>query len=83
MEVRLPDAPPIYEMSWGTSLVNALSQALQRLGQPQSLPRYTIAKLPNPAAYRGVLVYLADGLSGQRIAVSDGVAWRYPSGVLV
>lgn len=43
-----------------------------------TLPSFTVATLPT-AAGRGV-VYVSDGAANRRLAVSDGLVWRWPDG---
>ena len=50
-------------------------------GAVPALPSYTVATLPTAAA-RGV-VYVSDGASNRRLAVADGVTWRWPDGTAV
>ena len=47
------------------------------------LPSYTIAGLPPAGASPQVLVYLSNGTSGKKLAVSDGSVWRYSDGTAV
>ena len=46
------------------------------------LRAYTVAALPSasPAAQ---LIYVSDGSSNRRLAVSDGTDWRFPDGSIV
>jgi len=46
------------------------------------LRSYTVATLPsaNPA---GQMIYVSDGASNKRLAVSDGTDWRWPDGAVV
>lgn len=46
-----------------------------------ALPGYTVSTLPSVAA-RG-LVYVSDGSGNRRLAISDGVAWRFPDGAVI
>lgn len=46
------------------------------------LRSYTIATLPTPAP-AAQLIYVADGASNKRLAVSDGSNWRWPDGAVV
>lgn len=46
------------------------------------LRSYTVATLPS-AATAARLIYVSDGASNQRLAVSDGTNWRFPSGSVV
>lgn len=47
------------------------------------LPRYTIATLPNPGLFTARPVYVSDGSSGRRIAISAGTSWVYGDGAIV
>jgi hypothetical protein len=46
------------------------------------LRSYTVATLPS-AATAGQLIYVSDGTSDKRLAVSDGTNWRFPDGNIV
>ena len=46
------------------------------------LRSYTVATLPSASA-AGQLIYVSDGTSNKRIAVSDGTNWRFPDGNIV
>jgi hypothetical protein len=46
------------------------------------LRAYTVAALPS-AAPAGRLIYVSDGSSNRRLAVSDGTNWRFPDGAVV
>lgn len=46
------------------------------------LPRYTVATLPR-ATTPGRLIYVSDGTSNKRLAISDGTNWRFPDGNVV
>lgn len=46
------------------------------------LRSYTVATLPS-AATAGQLIYVSDGASNKRLAVSDGTNWRWPDGLIV
>ena len=50
---------------------------------PIQLPTYTIATLPTASSYARCLVYVSDGTSNKRFAVSDGTSWRWPDGAVV
>jgi hypothetical protein len=43
---------------------------------------YTVATLPS-AASAAQLIYVSDGASNKRLAVSDGTNWRFPDGNIV
>lgn len=44
------------------------------------LPTYTVSTLPSAASYARGLIYVSDGTSNKRLAVSDGTNWRFPDG---
>lgn len=46
------------------------------------LRAYTVATLP-AALPAGQLIYVSDGASNKRLAVSDGTNWRWPDGAVV
>lgn len=45
------------------------------------LRSYTVATLPSATAQQ--LIYVSDGTSNKRLAVSDGTNWRWPDGAIV
>ena len=49
---------------------------------PLRLPSYTVGTLPS-AATSAQLIYVSDGTSNKRLAVSDGTNWRWPDGAIV
>lgn len=66
-------------------VVNALAArtggiTFQALGP---LPAYTVATLPDAEANTRCLIYVSDGTSNRRLAVSDGTNWRWPDGNVV
>lgn len=50
---------------------------------PVVLPTYTVATLPSAATYARGLIYVSDGTSNKRLAVSDATNWRWPDGAVV
>lgn len=50
---------------------------------PFCLPTYTVATLPAAAAFARCLIYVSNGTSNKRFAVSDGTNWRWPDGAVV
>lgn len=50
---------------------------------PLRVPSYTVATLPSAATWTQCLVYVSDGTSNKRLAVSDGTNWRFPDGAIV
>jgi hypothetical protein len=51
--------------------------------RPLGLAIYTVASLPVASSYTGGLIYVSDGTSNKRLAVSDGTDWRFPDGAVV
>ncbi|MDH6265549.1 hypothetical protein M2360_000939 [Rhizobium sp. SG_E_25_P2] len=50
---------------------------------PPRLPSYTVSTLPSASAYSRGLIYVSNGASNKRLAISDGTAWRFPDGAVV
>ncbi|MBR0658191.1 hypothetical protein [Neoroseomonas oryzicola] len=50
---------------------------------PLQLATYTVATLPAAASYPRGIVYVSDGTTNKRFAVSDGTSWRWPDGAVV
>lgn len=47
------------------------------------LPSYTVSTLPTAATYAQCIIYVSNGTSNKRLAVSDGTNWRWPDGTIV
>lgn len=47
------------------------------------LPPYTVATLPPASLAPGGVIYVTDGSSNRRMAISDGTDWRFPDGDIV
>lgn len=74
------------------SLIVLLGNLIDRTGGVSGktsgeLPSYTVAQLlagtPSAADYPRCMVYVSDGTGNQRLAISDGTSWRFPSGSVV
>jgi hypothetical protein len=50
---------------------------------PFRLPTYTVATLPAAGSFGRCMVYVSDGTSDKRLAISDSVNWRWPDGAIV
>lgn len=50
---------------------------------PFRLPTYTVATLPSASTFSRCLIFVSDGTSNKRLAVSDGTNWRWPDGAVV
>jgi hypothetical protein len=72
--VRVTAAGSLTHRANATVIVDASSH----LG----LRSYTVATLPS-AATAARLIYVSDGASNKRLAVSDGTNWRFPDGAVV
>lgn len=59
----------------GTSFVDSAA--------PFRLPTYTVATLPSATTFARCLIYVSDGTTNKRFAVSDGTSWRWPDGAVV
>lgn len=71
-----------------TQRVNAMLPAdgTERMIRPLPLAATTVATLATlfpPAEWAGAIVYVSDGASNKRLAISNGTIWRYPDGVAV
>lgn len=77
LNVRLGDgtgSPIALQMNGANTVVTAERHLMLR--------PYTVASLP-AAAPEGQLIYVSDGSSNRRMAVSDGTNWRFPDGAVV
>lgn len=86
-------------MQWANALVPALIRELSAYAvrsnnllagdgtetatAPVLLAQYAKAALPTAASYTGGIIYVTDGTSNKRLAVSDGTNWRFPDGNIV
>jgi hypothetical protein len=52
-------------------------------GSPLQLPSFTVATLPPAATYPRCMIYVSDGATNRRFAISDGTSWRWPDGAVV
>lgn len=50
---------------------------------PVKLASYTVAGLPSAATFAQGIIYVSNGTTNHRLAVSDGTNWRWPDGVIV
>lgn len=68
------DAP-----SWAHHMANTIATAVSQAinaQKPQRLQKYASTALPNAGSYQGHLIYIS---TTNRVAYSDGTAWRYTS----
>jgi hypothetical protein len=59
------------------------AQVIERFGEPQTLPVYTVSTLPTASSWQWALIAVSDGTSNKRLAISDGTNWRWPDGAIV
>ncbi|MFM7304887.1 MAG: hypothetical protein ACKO4X_16365, partial [Alphaproteobacteria bacterium] len=52
-------------------------------GSPLQLPSFTVATLPAAASYPRCMIYVSNGATNKRLAISDGTSWRWPDGAVV
>lgn len=62
---------------------DAIRKLLTGRGGIICLPPYTVATLPTASETPGGLIYVTDGSSNRRLAISDGTNWRFPDGNIV
>lgn len=68
--VRMQDSGPM------TKFLNLIHQILEGVREQLAPPEYTLATLPDPALGQpGRLIYVSDGLAGQKLRYSDGSSW--------
>lgn len=72
--LRIDNTGALIHRANATTIVDASSH----LG----LRTYTVATLPS-ASTAARLIYVSDGTSNKRLAVSDGTNWRFPDGAVV
>lgn len=65
------------------ALIKANANFVELYGHVAPLPSYTVGTLPSAATYVRCLIYVSDGTSNKRLAVSDGTNWRWPDGAIV
>lgn len=76
--ILFTEAPP-----YGAAIdVRVVGEAVAGSAIP-ILSSYTVATLPSAATHARGLIYVSDGTSNQRLAISDGTNWRFPSGSVV
>lgn len=73
----------IYSVITGAATVTSYTDARQTaLFSGVFLPSATVATLPS-AATPAQMIYVSDGASNKRLAISDGTNWRWPDGAVV
>ena len=65
----------------GSLQMGGANTVISAARHPQ-LRAYTVSTLPS-AANAGELIYVSNGTSNKRLAVSDGSNWRWPDGAVV
>ncbi|RKD61653.1 hypothetical protein [Rhizobium sp. WW_1] len=98
-EIRLPnESPETGSNAGGDFQINRFSDAGAFMDSPLSitrasgivsfgsgprLPSFTVSTLPSAAANTQCIVYVSNGTSSKRFAISDGTSWRFPDGAIV
>lgn len=73
----------VYRIDTDSSLTHLVSSvALVNASGILGLRSYTVAGVPS-ASPAGQLIYVSNGTSNKRLAVSDGTNWRFPDGAIV
>lgn len=70
--------PPV-----GTAINGLIDRFGGVTGAALPLRNYTVATLPDATKYQWGLIAVSDGTANKRLAISDGVAWRWPDGNVV
>ena len=70
-------APPFYQF------LADIWRAVTGIQPGIRLASFTVATLPDAAENARGLIYVSDGTSNKRLAVSDGTNWRFPDGNVV
>lgn len=63
--------------------VSVTTDGVTSMEAPLPLAAYTVAGLPTAADWTGAVIYVSDGTSNKRLAISDGTNWRFPDGNVV
>lgn len=50
---------------------------------PVQFPTYTVTTLPTASSFPRCGIYVSNGTSNKRFAISDGTNWRWPDGAIV
>ncbi|KQY71356.1 hypothetical protein ASD52_06655 [Ensifer sp. Root142] len=66
---------PLNLQAKGAAPISALS--------PLRIPTFTVSTLPSAAIYAQCVIYVSNGTSSKRQAISDGASWRWPDGAVV
>ena len=74
-----PDAAPEWFKIW-LSAAQAQTARVSAVGRPVLLPTFTVANLPDPYKWVQCAIYVSDGTSNKRLAVSNGSVWKFPDG---
>jgi hypothetical protein len=63
--------------TYGNSFISEFAQMVGSPGaQALQVPTYITALMPSPASMPGGVIYVTDATAGQRLQISDGIAWR-------
>lgn len=81
-------AAPLDAPDWFKGWLDEMDGYMARLPvadgkRPVRLPTFTVADLPAASTWVRCAIYVSNGTSNKRIAISDGAAWRFPDGNIV
>lgn len=73
------------ELAYIYNRLNSLlaGDGTEKATAPVLLKSYTVATVPSASKYKQGIIYVSDGTSNKRLAVSDGTNWRWPDGAIV
>lgn len=78
-----PEADGSTNLGTTTNRIGKINAVEASFDGPVKLASYTTTTLPNAATYAQCVIYVSNGTSNKRLAVSDGTNWRWPDGAMV
>ncbi|AVA22469.1 hypothetical protein [Rhizobium sp. NXC24] len=67
----------------GTAILITRSTGVVAFSAAPKLPSFTVATAPSAAANPQGVIYVSNGTSNKRFAISDGTNWRFPDGAII
>lgn len=83
MAITLDPSAPAWARSLVSQLDNIFLRITNRTDGPFRLPSFTVSTLPTASKWAQCLIYVSNGTTNKRLAVSDGTNWRFPDGNIV
>lgn len=73
------------ELAYNAARSNNLlpGDGTEQATRPVRLATYTVSTLPLASSYEGGIIYVKNGTTNKRLAISDGTNWRWPDGNVV